>query len=300
MKKTIPTKISNRIVVLCCSLFIFACGQEDPKEITNTVAVPLDTLYIATDSSQAQMLHTLIQVYEGLNPYQKIIPLYDRERALYHYLQDNRVDLILRSYQPTVKEAETFKRRKLNPKINLVWHDALALIAHKEANITTITEQELQLALQQKGTWRVVLDGANTSAYDVLCENYFPNPKMLKAYGAGNENAVMTQVMKDKNYLGLVSSVYFSGYQYDTSITNTLKPIGIVTPKHTQAQYPFQDQIYNQDYPLSRSIYCINIGALNSFGSAFAAFMLSERGQRIILKAGLLPATIPPRTIEIN
>lgn len=262
--------------------------------------VPLDTLYIATDSSQAYMLNTLVQVYEGLNPYQKITPIYTKEKQLYRYLQENKVDLILRSYPPTNKEQEEFTRRKLNPKINLVWHDALALIANKQTNLTTITEEDLLNALQHKNSWSVVLDNANTSAYHVLCAKYFPNPQLLKAYAAGDEKAVMAQVIKDEHYLGLVSSVYFSGYQYDSSFTKEVKLMGIITKKNPQAQYPFQDQIYNQYYPLSRSIYCINIGALNSFGSAFASFILSERGQRIILKSGLLPAIIPPRTIEIN
>gem|GEM_PF-5322357 len=302
--KAIIIRTSNLIVLLCCIVIFIACSPENTSvENARATIIPTDTVYLAADSSQITMLRTLIHVYEGLNPYTKVIPTYSKEKELYRYLKSNRVDLIFRSYNITEKEQEDISRRHLIPKVAVVWQDALAVIAHQDVAIDSITEDQLRKALgNESSTWKVVLDNANTAAYDVLCVKYFPQAEAMKAYAAGSEQEVIAQVKKDKHYLGLVSSVYFSGFHdAKDSVLKDIKVIGIVPAKGTSlAQYPFQDQLYNRVYPLAREVSCINLGAKNSFGSAFVAFVLSERGQRIILKAGLLPATIPPRGIEIK
>jgi len=40
--------------------------------------------------------------------------------------------------------------------------------------------------------------------------------------------------------------------------------------------------------------------AYNGLGSGFATFVGSDKGQRIILKDGLVPANSPIRLIEVN
>ncbi len=301
--KAIKIKTHSLLLLLCCSFVFLACKEDHTKEETKAAVIPTDTIYFAADSSQATVLRSLIQVYEGLNPYSIVIPIYDKEKTLYAYLKSNRVDFIFRSYNITEKEQEDITRRHLIPKVAAVWNDALAVIAHKDVAIDSISEVQLQDAIRNTSSrFKVVLDNANTSAYAVLNAHYFPEVKDIKAYAAGSEQAVIAQVKKDKTYLGLVSSVYFSGFHdAKDTLLKGVKVIGIVPSKGTSiAQYPFQDQIYNKVYPLAREITCINLGAKNSFGSSFVAFVLSERGQRIILKAGLLPATIPPRSIELK
>lgn len=39
--------------------------------------------------------------------------------------------------------------------------------------------------------------------------------------------------------------------------------------------------------------------AYTGLGAGFTAFVASERGQRIVLKFGLVPATMPVRLVEI-
>jgi phosphate transport system substrate-binding protein len=53
-------------------------------------------------------------------------------------------------------------------------------------------------------------------------------------------------------------------------------------------------------YPLTREIYVINTEPRVGLATGFAAFLASERGQRIILKSGILPNTQPYRIIEVK
>ncbi|MFN3316619.1 MAG: phosphate ABC transporter substrate-binding protein, PhoT family, partial [Raineya sp.] len=62
---------------------------------------------------------------------------------------------------------------------------------------------------------------------------------------------------------------------------------------------PSQSAFAKNIYPLRRECYVLVKGGRIGLAHAWATFISQEIGQRIILKAGLLPAKIPPREIEM-
>jgi len=50
---------------------------------------------------------------------------------------------------------------------------------------------------------------------------------------------------------------------------------------------------------LWREVYILSKEAYTGLGTGFTAFVASERGQRIVLKFGLVPATMPVRLVEL-
>jgi phosphate transport system substrate-binding protein len=54
-----------------------------------------------------------------------------------------------------------------------------------------------------------------------------------------------------------------------------------------------------KQYPLTRNLYILNFTGKLGLGMEFAAFIAGDKGQRIILKSGLLPDSIPGREINI-
>lgn len=63
---------------------------------------------------------------------------------------------------------------------------------------------------------------------------------------------------------------------------------------------PYQAYIALNNYPLCRNIYAILNDPRNGLASGFASFLTSDRGQKIILKTGIVPATQPVRIVNIN
>ncbi|HUH33520.1 MAG TPA: substrate-binding domain-containing protein, partial [Daejeonella sp.] len=63
---------------------------------------------------------------------------------------------------------------------------------------------------------------------------------------------------------------------------------------------PYQNDLANETYPLSRNLYIINGEGKPGLGTGFASFIAGERGQRIVLKSGLLPDSLPSRQVIIN
>jgi len=278
-------------------ILLGACKKEAPKGRVQTIS-RTDTIFVASDSSQYQILNSLINVYEALNPIRKVIPIYTREKKLYDYIRSNKVDVIIRSYLLTASEKQDIETRKLNPKIHPFWTDGLAIIAADDFNKQNLKEEELTAVLTNRSTaFHVIVDNSNTSTYDLIYDKYAVNKEQINVYAAGSEDSVISAVRRRSDYVGLISSSYFTVDQQ--TLPEGVKLLGLIPSGQQNAEYPFQDQLYNEVYPLARQVYGINVGAKQSSGSAFASFVLSDRGQRIILKAGLLPAKIPPRTIEL-
>jgi phosphate transport system substrate-binding protein len=63
---------------------------------------------------------------------------------------------------------------------------------------------------------------------------------------------------------------------------------------------PYQAYLFYGDYPLTRSIYILLNDPRNALPWGFASFLTSDKGQRIILKSGLVPATQPVRVVDIK
>ena len=63
---------------------------------------------------------------------------------------------------------------------------------------------------------------------------------------------------------------------------------------------PNQSTLAEGLYVLSRPVYILNYQPDMGLGVGFSAFLTGDRGQRIMLKADLVPATMPGREIIIR
>jgi phosphate transport system substrate-binding protein len=63
---------------------------------------------------------------------------------------------------------------------------------------------------------------------------------------------------------------------------------------------PYQGSIYDRSYPFVREIYFITRETFTGLGSGFIQWATGEQGQRIVLKSGLVPATMPIRLVQIK
>ncbi|KAA6310247.1 Phosphate-binding protein PstS, partial [termite gut metagenome] len=87
------------------------------------------------------------------------------------------------------------------------------------------------------------------------------------------------------------------------SFRNEIKVMSVSasnTPILGNSYKPYQAYLYYGDYPLTRNIYVLLNDPRNGLPWGFASFLTSDRGQRIILKSGLVPATQPVRIVKIK
>jgi phosphate transport system substrate-binding protein len=75
-----------------------------------------------------------------------------------------------------------------------------------------------------------------------------------------------------------------------------------VKPEEHKDDYfqPLQAYLAKGFYPLSRDMMVCSREAKSGLGTGFIAWLASDKGQRVVLKAGLLPATMPVRIVKIK
>src|SRR5262249_4798817 len=61
---------------------------------------------------------------------------------------------------------------------------------------------------------------------------------------------------------------------------------------------PYQAYIALKHYPLIRDVFCVSRESRAGLGTGFASFIASDKGQMIVRRAGMLPATIPVRIVN--
>ena len=117
--------------------------------------------------------------------------------------------------------------------------------------------------------------------------------------------AVIDYVENHKNALGIIGSNWLNDKRDTTNVTfkKNITVMGVSkmqTAEKYNSYQPYQYYLYNGNYPLIRTIYALlNDPRPNGMPTAFAHFCQLPRGQKIILRAGLLPRTANMNVREV-
>jgi phosphate transport system substrate-binding protein len=119
-------------------------------------------------------------------------------------------------------------------------------------------------------------------------------------FAVNNNEAVIDYVSKKKNAIGLIGVAWVSDAE-DSTANSFLKTVHVAAISRDSAFYqPYQAYIAQKLYPLTRNVVIISREARSGLGSGFLTYVASDKGQRVVLKAGLVPATMPVRIVEIR
>jgi phosphate transport system substrate-binding protein len=219
------------------------------------------------------------------------------------------------------EEEKYFEKIKILPRTTKIAIDAIALIVNKENKDTNITYKQLQKIMDgeyQKwkninpqsniGNINIVFDNTNSGGIRYIRENIINNQPLSKnCYALKTNPEVINYVSQNKNALGIIGVSWVSDGDDSKALSffKDLNVLGISNPKDSIGEageffQPYQAYIALKQYPLIREIYIISAQGRNGLGTGFAAFVASDKGQRIILKAGIMPATQPIRIVNLN
>jgi len=194
--------------------------------------------------------------------------------------------------------------------------DAIAFVVNNENTDTTMSVEKIKSimlgndslwnqvnAKSQLGKINIVFDNngsANTTYIkdSILFGKSFSN----NAFAVKSNPEVIDYVSKNKNAIGVLSVNWISDSD-DTLTVSFLKKIKVIAlAKDTgsKAVKPYQAYIQTKEYPFTRDVYMINRQTRAGLGMGFVSFVAGEKGQIMILKAGLIPAISPIRLIEVN
>jgi phosphate transport system substrate-binding protein len=223
-------------------------------------------------------------------------------------LLNDSVRVAILARELSADETKILKDRTLPPVVNRFAIDAVALIVNEASTDTLITVNEIKKMLSgsTKTTKNIVFDNANSSITRYLKEftgNNDIKPKNIYALKTNKE--VIRYVSQHPDAIGITGFCWLN--DPDEDYADALKKVKIVAVKDENSKEapktyfkPSQTTLALKQYPLIRSLFVINSTGKMGLGTGFAYFILSDRGQRIILRSGILPAMIPEREINVK
>ena len=210
--------------------------------------------------------------------------------------------------------------------------DALAFIVNPKNNVEKLTVEELsdilsgettewnQLQPSDRGTIKVVLDQSGSSIATYLSDSLLQGrPLGPNVFAAGSIPDVFNAVRRDPNAMGVLGVSWITSdmdsadvskedlakgvlseepVQGATLSEQNVKVMKVYRPGQARAYKPYQQYIFDGSYPLFRQIYMITAAPTSSVGGGFYSFVTGPIGQKIIMKTGILPATV--RTIQVE
>jgi phosphate transport system substrate-binding protein len=218
----------------------------------------------------------------------------------------------------TDEEKAFFKSKNSAPEVLKIAYDAVAIISNKDNPNDSLTVKQISDVLGEKLlTWKDINSRAGTDTINIVFDNrQSGNARFIKERFLGNSDKlpkhcyavntnadVINYVREHKNALGVIGVNWISDKD-DSLSKEIMKQIKVVAigSDSTGGQFykPYQAYIAQKSYPLCRTVYIINREGRMGLGTGFAIYIASDKGQRIVLKDGLVPATMPVRIVNIN
>lgn len=289
-------------------LAVLQSCQQNTKKQAKLDGFTSGTANFEGDESFSPIVDEELYVFKAIYPEAKPVITYKPEAEVVNSLMNDKTRLIILSRNLDTAELGVLKRRSLVADVNKFAIDAVALIVNQASNDTTISLSEIKRMLngQAKTDKNIVFDNPNSSLVrylKTLSGNTELKQKNIFALSSSKE--VIRYVSTHPNAIGITGFNWLNDPDKDyAEAVDKVKIMGVrdESSKIAPNQYfkPSQETLVQHVYPLSRSLYVIDCTGRKGLAAGFASFLASERGQRIILKSGLLPDSIPTREINIK
>jgi phosphate transport system substrate-binding protein len=302
--------------ILCLMLILVSCsgGRKSGLDETPTRG----NIKITADESFQPLIETEVFTFTHLYKNAKIKAEFKPEYDVINDFMHDSVKVIVTSKKLTDYQVQYLRDTQIIARTTTFAYDALALVTNKENNDTLIkynTIKDIFLGLTR--TWpqvnpksrlgdiRVIFDNTRSGNIRYFKELFEIKDSLPGNVFAVNSNAeVINFVSRNPDALGIVSANWIidKDDSLSRSFIKKVNIVGISQQFVNDGSYyrPDQGFIYDKSYPFVREIYLISRETFAGLGSGFINWACAEQGQRIVLKSGLVPATMPIRLVQIK
>jgi len=304
----------NTLFKTATSLAVFigllACGGKETTQDTASTG----EVSIAADESLRPVMEAEEMAFEASNKYAKINSLYVPQLKAIELLLNDSVRVAVVTREMDARERKILAEQKFQYRSVKVAIDAVALITNQANPDTLIRTDELRdVLLGKRSQWNevglnggsgkisMVFDNNSSSNLTYLLDTLgVPTASKAPVFAVKSNEEVLDFVKKNPNALGVIGVNWISDSD-DPKTPRFLDGIRVMAvsrnpnarPERDPEDYfqPFQYNLALNRYPLSRNVVMISKDARQGLATSYINYVSSDRGQRIVLKAGLLPAT---------
>ncbi len=203
------------------------------------------------------------------------------------------------------EERDNFKSQSIEGRVYPVAYDGIVLVTNVSGADTSMNVKDIIALLKGEKVKNVklVFDNLNSSVL-----RYFINLGKIDKVASTNvetlngSDEVLEEIVKTAGKIGFISYNQYLSLKSSFTEMEKIRILSVLNEAGGRRRYvlPSQASLSTDEYPLKRTIYMLNYQPNMGLGVGFSAFMTGDRGQRIVLKSGLLPVIMPGREIIIR
>ncbi|HKK42018.1 MAG TPA: substrate-binding domain-containing protein [Bacteroidales bacterium] len=273
---------------------------------------------IIADESFQPLIETEVFTFTHLYVNAKIKAEYKPEFDVINDFMNDSTKVIVTSKKLTDAQIQYLRDTLVVARTTTFAYDALALVTNKENTDSLMKYNTVKDIFLGKITkWNEINPKSKLGDIRVIFDNtksgnirYFKDQFGIKDtlgtnfYAVHSNPEVINFVSRNPDALGIVSVNWISN-RHDSLSMSFINKINVVAVSQqfvNDGSYyrPQQGFIYDKSYPFVREVYLISRETFAGLGSGFINWACGEQGQRIVLKSGLVPATMPIRLVQIR
>jgi phosphate transport system substrate-binding protein len=305
--------MKSGVVAALIVLGVVGCTQRQGSDIRS------GTLMVLVTESHLPLVQHMAEEYHGAFPNAVIEVRGTTTRAAIVDMANDSIHCIVVDRRLNEEERAAMESARLRVIETEIAQDGIAVLVHRGNKLSSISMEELAAILTGKtGVWNAVpasklrgpielcLTGKNSGLYEMVVSHFF------KIYGdvpvaavAPSQRGVLEYVAAHPEAMGLISYGIWKDTS-DVAQERWKKEIQLLTFSVRDSQGVQttvklnQRNVFDQYYPLTYSLYIYTSEKMPGTAQGFSAFVAGDRGQRMFQYAGLVPRTIPYRTIQLT
>ncbi|MFN8239645.1 MAG: substrate-binding domain-containing protein [Bacteroidales bacterium] len=317
MKKTNRSRLSL-LPIIYIGIAIILAGCNTVQKSRNTETPTRGKIRILVDDSFKPIVESEISAFTSVYQNASITPLYKPEVDIVNDFMKDSGRLMVTSRKLTDDQIKYLRDSLIVARtVSFAW-DALALVVNRSNPDSLLKYDEVKGIFRGDikdwsevnkhsglGQIRVIFDNTKSGNIRYFREKFDMNEALPANIFAVNSNLdVINFVEKNKDAIGVISVNWISDKDDSLmmSFSRKVKVCAISQQYADDGSYylPQPGFIYNKSYPFIREVYLISRETFTGLGSGFIQWATYEQGQRIVLKGGLVPATMPIRLVQIK
>lgn len=261
---------------------------------------------IAVDENLKDIIQQEKEVFESKYKYASIDLINMQETPLLNSLYSDSIKAAFLARNLSEKETNYFHQKQIYPKPVLFATGALAFIVSNKYPDTSYTYETLLSFLNDPGKGKkfIIENSKSGIAAEIM---HLINKDTLPRhfFSKQTKSEIYDYIHQDLSAIGIIdySDISDSDLPSTKALYLTTNLLAISRPKDsTQHGYlrPYQYNLQDRLYPFTRDLYFVSTSGLNDVAQGFIAFVAGDIGQKVILKAGLLPRYQTERWIELK
>ncbi len=303
-----------KITLFFISLIFLSCSKNDsPKDNATSGEIT-----ISIDESYKPIFEQMQDMFHYNYKYAKININYLPEQEAVNLLLQDSSRLTVVNRRLSKEEEQVFVQAKIIPRYTKIATDAVGIIVNNKRTDTLFTLTQIsQMIKGDLNDWKqlnakltsspivLVFDKSGSSNFRFVVDTLGIKQSEIKSkiFAAGSNAEVIEYVNKNPDAIGFVGVAWISDLDSPQTqqFHDKIRVASVAKDTNSESfTKPYQAFIALKEYPLCRDIYVISREARMGLGTGFCSFVAGDKGQRIILKAGLVPAMMPMRIVKLK